>query len=254
MFLEKGFDDYISKPIEIAKLDEIIARWIPAEKRIKAAAGIKRETFSGESGLRIPGVDVKQGINRTGGTEAGYRKVLSRFHRDAAERLPLFGGIPAAEEMSLFAAQAHAIKGAAGTIGAAEVSAEAAALEAAGKAGDTQTIRGTLPGFREHLTELVEGIGKALEEGKAEEAGAPKTGDGEENLIIESLSALRDALEANNMKEADRLLAELEGAADSKTRERIDAVSDKVLMGEYNGAVAEINRLSAELAPRANVS
>ncbi|MDR2617903.1 MAG: response regulator [Treponema sp.] len=36
MFLEQGFNDYVSKPIEIAKLDEIMSQWIPAGKRIKS--------------------------------------------------------------------------------------------------------------------------------------------------------------------------------------------------------------------------
>ena len=32
MFLEKGFNDYLTKPIDILKLDEILMRWIPREK------------------------------------------------------------------------------------------------------------------------------------------------------------------------------------------------------------------------------
>jgi signal transduction histidine kinase/FixJ family two-component response regulator len=38
MFLEKGFNDYLSKPIEIAKLDGMAAKWIPKEKQIKTGA------------------------------------------------------------------------------------------------------------------------------------------------------------------------------------------------------------------------
>jgi response regulator RpfG family c-di-GMP phosphodiesterase/signal transduction histidine kinase len=33
MFIEKGFNDFLSKPIDIGKLDEILGRWIPKEKR-----------------------------------------------------------------------------------------------------------------------------------------------------------------------------------------------------------------------------
>ena len=33
MFLNKGFNDFIGKPIDIAKLDEILIRWIPKEKK-----------------------------------------------------------------------------------------------------------------------------------------------------------------------------------------------------------------------------
>jgi CheY-like chemotaxis protein len=240
MFLEKGFSDYISKPIEIARLDEIISRWIPPEKRIKDGTGIKRETFKGAAGISIPGVDVKQGIAMTGGTEAGYRKVLAQFRKDAAERLSVFSAIPSETTFAVFATQAHAIKSAAGTIGAAEVSTEAAALEAAGKAGDMGLIREALPGFREHLAELVEGIGEVLEE-RSEKA---KAGSGKQEDLAASLSALRAALEAKNMKEIDRLLETIETAAvDARMRETINAVSDKVLMGEYEGAIAVINEI-----------
>jgi HPt (histidine-containing phosphotransfer) domain-containing protein len=92
--------------------------------------------------------------------------VLAQFRKDAVERLPVFAAPPAETALAAFAVQAHAIKSAAGTIGAAEVSAEAAALEAAGKAGDMAAIQEGLPKFREHLVRLIEGIGKTLEEKK----------------------------------------------------------------------------------------
>jgi DNA-binding response OmpR family regulator len=39
MFLENGFNDYISKPIELSALSEIMERWVPREKKEKPAAG-----------------------------------------------------------------------------------------------------------------------------------------------------------------------------------------------------------------------
>jgi signal transduction histidine kinase/CheY-like chemotaxis protein len=35
MFLANGFNDYLAKPIEITKLDAILAKWIPMDKRIR---------------------------------------------------------------------------------------------------------------------------------------------------------------------------------------------------------------------------
>jgi CheY-like chemotaxis protein len=35
MFIAQGFDGYLSKPIELAKLNDIMERWIPVEKRRK---------------------------------------------------------------------------------------------------------------------------------------------------------------------------------------------------------------------------
>jgi CheY-like chemotaxis protein len=269
MFLEKGFNDFVSKPIEIARLDEIIFRWIPAEKRTRDGRGIKRESFSGKTGIFIPGVDVKQGINMTGGTEAGYRKVLAQFRKDAAKRLDWFGDYFSEKSRedsdafstgkfsegepdpytAAFATQAHAIKSAAGTIGAAEVSKEAAALEAAGKAGDVTAIRERLPKFHKHLVLLIEGIEKVLDE-KTEDA-APRDGIAQPDPSLSSglwtsLSVLRSALEAKDMKEIDRILEETEKyPLDAEIREQINAISDRVLMGEYQMAIETINSIES---------
>jgi hypothetical protein len=48
------------------------------------------------------------------------------------------------------------------------------------------------------------------------------------------------------MKETDRLLGEIERLPlDTETRERIDSISDKVLLGEYEGAAETIAILLA---------
>jgi signal transduction histidine kinase len=247
MFLEMGFDDYISKPIEIIKLDTIIARWIPQEKQVKTGTIIRRESSNDENVLLIPGVDTQKGVNMTGGTEAGYRKVLAQFYKDTVERLPVFAEAPGEAALGAFSSQAHAIKSAAGTIGAEEVSREAAVLEAAGKAGDMDTIRKTLPGFHGRLTSLAAELQKVLEEERKEKSAEAQNGNQED--LLAPLSALRSALEAKNMKEIDKLLEELEQAAtDAATLQRIEAVSDKILMGEYGEAEDELDRLSTELA------
>jgi signal transduction histidine kinase/DNA-binding response OmpR family regulator/HPt (histidine-containing phosphotransfer) domain-containing protein len=172
MFLAKGFNDYLSKPIDIKKLDDILGKWLPAEKQKKAGKKTENKKEQGADGvLVIPGVNVEQGISLTGGSEAGYRKVLAMFHKDAAARLPLLRRFvsqsrpPEDQDLSRFVIEIHALKSAAASIGAAEVSAEAARLEAAGKAAltsDMAIISEELPIFVEHLAALVEGIAAAL--------------------------------------------------------------------------------------------
>jgi CheY-like chemotaxis protein len=138
MFLEQGFDDFLSKPIEIAKLDELIAKWTPVEKKLPVEKGNGEQRAAdrkGETPPDIPGVDTAKGIAMTGGTIAGYRKVLAQFYKDAQERLALLQEPPDETALPVFVTQVHALKSASATIGAAEVSAEAAALEAAGRPG-----------------------------------------------------------------------------------------------------------------------
>jgi uncharacterized protein HemY len=65
-------------------------------------------------------------------------------------------------------------------------------------------------------------------------------------------------LERKDIKKIDRLLEELEkNPLDAKIREDLDAVSDKVLMGDYQDAVeavAEMMSLAPELRLRENAS
>jgi signal transduction histidine kinase/CheY-like chemotaxis protein len=232
MFIGKGFSDYISKPIEITELDGIMEKWILPEKRVENKLPLKRETERTE--LSIPGIDTAKGIAMTGGTAAGYRKVLSVFRKDAQERLTLLQQPPEKPGLPLFVTQVHALKSAAASLGAAELSKEAAALEAAGNAGDMAAIAEGLPRFYKQLSELIEAIDGAM---KNEQGIVNKEENVNYSLFSAHCSLLKAALEAMDMKKIDRLLEEIEKMPlDGETREAINAVSEKVLIGEYGQA------------------
>jgi CheY-like chemotaxis protein len=245
MFLEKGFNDFFSKPIEIAKLDEIMLKWIPKEKRLKTGKEAVRESFSGESGLSIPGVDVVTGINMTGGTLEGYKKVLTSFCKDAIERLPRLAAVPSESALGEFTTHVHALKSAAATIGIARLSEEAAELEASGKAGDLGTIQAKLPGFYENLNRMAETIRAVLAE-KAQGAGnggglsLDATDSGIRGFFLE----LKAALEAKDMESIDRVTGELgHKNLDKNTREALDSVSDLLLLAKFKQALSILDTL-----------
>ncbi|MCL2472400.1 MAG: Hpt domain-containing protein, partial [Treponema sp.] len=106
----------------------------------------------------IPGIDIKQGIAMSGGTESLYYEVLSTFRTDIEERLPLLQTVPDKDNLRSFITSVHALKSASATIGAAEASTMAAELEKAGRAGDMTFIEKELPAFSKQLTVLAEGI------------------------------------------------------------------------------------------------
>jgi CheY-like chemotaxis protein/HPt (histidine-containing phosphotransfer) domain-containing protein len=110
----------------------------------------------------IPGVDTAKGITMTGGKEEFYRRVLELYLKDALERLPRLQTVPEKDALKTFITQVHSLKSASASIGAAELSAEAAALEAAGKSENLVFIKDNLRGFTEHLTEMTENIRTAL--------------------------------------------------------------------------------------------
>jgi len=187
MFLENGFNDFISKPIDVSKLDEMLSRWIPREKREKKKEKKeerreekreeREEREEGEDNHSsfqipnsslpdIPGVDTAKGIAMTGGKLTTYLKVLSLFCKDVEERLPQLQKPPEEDTLPAFVTHVHSLKSASASIGAQEVSSIAAGLEAVGKAGDMAFIRESLPDFVEQLTELVKKIRASMQQDK----------------------------------------------------------------------------------------
>ncbi|GHV69115.1 hypothetical protein AGMMS49928_10400 [Spirochaetia bacterium] len=249
MFLAQGFNDYLSKPIEIAKLNELMERWVPKEKREKVIAGNDGHSTL-DTPFTLPGVDTAKGISMTGGTVEGYKKVLSMFRKDAEERLALLQNPPDEAGLPLFVTQVHALKSASASIGAAELSALAARLEAAGKgalqgnAGDLALIGEALPGFAKSLAELVAGIGDALDEKTAAIAEEGKNQTSGLTAITPLLRELRDALEAQKAETIDHILDEItQQALDPKTQEALEEISDLVLMAEYTKAEELISQV-----------
>ncbi|MDR2717484.1 MAG: response regulator [Treponema sp.] len=284
MFIENGFNDFLAKPIDVSKLDEVLDRWIPKEKRERgmgsgewgvgnrdaqestASSGVNEKEQHGESpknsysnergGLalarpvgegsgehsplpNIPGIDIQKGISMTGGTVTAYRQVLSLFRKDAHDRLPLLQTMPAPEALPALVTQVHALKSASASLGAGEISAQAAGLEAAGKAGDMAFIRDNLPAFAQQLRELTENIRTALQ---LNETAVPHSSF----LLAHSslFDELAEALKSQNVSEIDRIIDELnQKPLDTKAKEILEKISDDVLMTEFDSALKTIKEL-----------
>jgi signal transduction histidine kinase/DNA-binding response OmpR family regulator len=242
MFLSKGFSDYLPKPIEIPKLDEMMNRWIPDEKKNKNGEAEQRSVGVEEvdplfSPLLDAGVNIKRGIAMTGGTEAGYLKVLRSFVWDAEERLAYLSILPPESNLTTFTAHVHALKSASGTIGAKKLSEEAARLEEAGKNKDMAAVREVLPGFHRGLETLYNGIRTVLA-GFFDDKSSGKTPP----LVTEQLSELRIALRAGYFEKIDRpsrALEQMELAGEAAAV--FSRVSDQILLAEYAEAVKIID-------------
>ncbi|MFP3155187.1 ATP-binding protein [Lachnospiraceae bacterium ZAX-1] len=244
MFLEKGFNDYLSKPIEIAKLNGIMEKWIPREKRRKVEYTaetnvVAQETYVEVENLQIEGFDVKRGIEMTGGTKAGYKEVLTLYCKDAKERLQMLKSVPDKEGLSLFTTQVHALKSISFSIGATVLAEEAACLEEAGKRGDIVEIGEKLGGFTQNLFNMLEHIEKLL---------LPKltaeTVKDDQPLDRTALLRLKDALEAGNVGATDAILDELlRMPFGEEEKEMLNTISDNILLFNYKEVTNLINEL-----------
>jgi HPt (histidine-containing phosphotransfer) domain-containing protein len=247
MFLAKGFNDYLAKPIEISKLDDIMEKWIPLDKRIKMRHDMKRDAHIRGPGLVSEGIAVRQGITMTGGTESGYRRVLSTYCRDAEDRLKTLDHFSVDERSNLasFTTQVHALKSASASIGAATLSEEARLLEMAGKNGDMTFIRERTGDFCRHLEALVQQIRVALGGTAIPEDPGAAVGTAQRELFLQ----LQDALAGENIEDIDRLINTLgEGKLplNFPAREALDRISHQVLMAEFKEAIETIKTLLNE--------
>jgi PAS domain S-box-containing protein len=161
-FLRCGFNDYLAKPIEISKLNEMMEKWIPPEKRQKAekapVSPARPQTLKD-----IEGLDSSQGIILTGGSEPLYREVLDVYSRDCEERLTMFQRPFDRGELRAFIINVHAIKSASASVGAGKISEKAAILEQAGRNEDLGIIEKNLEDFALDLEKLVRSIRDVLD-------------------------------------------------------------------------------------------
>jgi HPt (histidine-containing phosphotransfer) domain-containing protein len=175
----------------------------------------------------------------TGGTLMGYRKVLNLFCSDIRERISLLQTTLNVESLPLFVTHVHAIKSAAAAIGAAEISTEAALLEAAGIAGNMAVFEEHISGFMEHLEKLE----KNLEINTISALNSPKI-CGEESRKGDTFHELIGALKSHNTYDIDRILEELiQKSPDDKTKDALEKISDQVLMAEFDNALELANEL-----------
>jgi len=261
MFLSKGFNGFISKPVDIFQLDEALNKYV--RDKSKEGTG-ERGTGNGDYGSNkdspfltphslfpaIPGVDVKTGLFMTGGTEEGYRKVLATLCKNVEERMPIFQTVPDKDTLLMFITQVHSLKSSAASIGAAELSDKAAKLEAAGRAEDLAFIREHLSDFSEHLTALVKNIGIALNTASGQNDIQSLSTDKNRETDISTIRLFRElteSLKSRKVPEIKRILNELNRqTVNSKAREVLQRVSDQVLMAEFDDAVKTIEELVAD--------
>ncbi|HEX6107721.1 MAG TPA: response regulator [Gemmatimonadales bacterium] len=138
--LAAGMDDYLSKPVNADKLAAILQKWLPAGPRAAAEAALhsngKRAEPSANGGGRHP-INLAQLESVVGpDNRADMGRYFRLFVDSTGPVLTKVAAAVAAQDGPEVARLGHALKGGSGNIGAEEMAALAAQLEAAGRSGD----------------------------------------------------------------------------------------------------------------------
>ena len=141
-YIAAGFQDYLTKPINCIRLEEMIARYLPAEKILVGGEAPQEETVLSLPGWlsEVEGLDIRAGVEHCG-SEAAYLDVLTLFANSIEAAAGEIEGYFRGEDWKNYTTKVHALKSTAKIIGAAELSEKARRLEDAGNAGYIDEIR-----------------------------------------------------------------------------------------------------------------
>jgi len=157
LFLESGFNDYLSKPIDTEKLSTILEKWIPRDKQlITSNEIISYRDQNANNVITIEGVDIDKGIFMSGGTIADYFHTLVLYNGDVRIRLQEIVTCLEDKNLPLYTTYIHSLKSASANIGAMELSKIAETLEMAGLQNDMDFIIKNNDNFLSKATKLLD--------------------------------------------------------------------------------------------------
>jgi len=146
-YLSAGFNDYLTKPIDSHRLEEILQQYLPEEKiEHREGASVKEDQEKLPDWLEyVVGIDPQQGIRHCGSVTA-YMDALKVFAQSIESNAAEIQGYFESEDCKNYTTKVHALKSTARIIGAEELSDRARRLEDAGNNGYVEEIKaGTKP-------------------------------------------------------------------------------------------------------------
>jgi len=227
IFLDNGFDGYISKPIDIRQLNSTLNKFV----RDKQPAAVVEEAR-------------RQKESMTNATQYSSlsRQLTEFFLRDAKKSASVLETIYAnsgrrSDDLSMFIINIHGMKSALANIGEDDLSDYAARLEQAGREKNIKYIMAELPAFMENLYRLMEKL-------ESDITAKENSGDEEINpkLLKEKLLAIRSSCAIYNKKAAKKILAELkEKTLPASAAQMLNNISENLLHSEFEEIIKSID-------------
>ncbi|MDR1576589.1 MAG: response regulator [Treponema sp.] len=220
MFLSKGFNAYISKPIDIMQLDVALNTWVKNKQNKETLLQAEMEQCGrdGEAARNVPGVldgvmvdgiDLVRGVERYNG-ETAYLDVLRSYHVHTPGLLEklrsLSGNGGTGLSLPEYTVQVHGLKGSSYGICAEPIGKQAEELEAAARAGNLKRVRAENGPFIEKVELLLHDIGELLQRVAAGKGVKQKAISPDRELLEKLLDSVR-RYKSSAMEE---ILAELE--------------------------------------------
>jgi signal transduction histidine kinase/DNA-binding response OmpR family regulator len=246
MFKRNGFNDYLSKPVDTAKLNAVLERWIPKEKQVRLsveeAAAVRSATSINNRiavEIIIGGVDTAKGLSTVRGDFANYMRVLNVFYKDGQDKIAEINKSLSIGDLRLYTTYVHALKSASANIGATQLSEIALALETAGKEGNRAYIDEYTPRLIYDLRLLLLNIGNFL---RTNADQSQSGGEVDTEALKRTLAKLKESITTLAIGDMRAAMKELQPYAsmNNPVSPQIDSILQCALGGRYDEAVGVI--------------
>lgn len=171
-FLERGFQDFISKPLDRKELNQLLLRWVPEKYRQMNDEEEESRPLD-PAAFQIDGVDMDAAMKYYSGDEEGFVELLELYCTDGKRKTELLSKLVQSDILQ-YQIEVHGLKSASANIGAMDVSAMARAQENAAAQGDKEFIAGQFPVMLAEYEILLENIEQFLEQRRQEKGGKEK--------------------------------------------------------------------------------
>jgi two-component system sensor histidine kinase/response regulator len=131
-----GMSDWLAKPPDLADLEAVLARWLPARRAAPAGGGAPSAATDPLSAADpLPGINPQPALQRFLGNRAAYAGALRAFVEARRPVISQIGTLLAAGQHEAAARSLHSLAGSAALLGAEGLQAVAQALESAARSG-----------------------------------------------------------------------------------------------------------------------
>jgi two-component system, sensor histidine kinase and response regulator len=248
--LAAGMNEHVSKPIDSGELYAAIRRWFkPLAPASSPPPGTSPAAITaGETSIQhVDGIDLADGLKRVAGNQALYRKLLLGFRETQAQAGEEIREALATGDHKRAERIAHTVRGIAGNIGAKELAAAAATVEAAFRDVSSARSEPDLSVFETALHRVVSSIASLAEAETRSPASQPVHDLAE---IVPKLAQLESLLK-NDDFDARNILEELLPHF-QRTRHAalFETLTKKVAGYDFEAALAEFQLIKAAIETR----
>ena len=223
LFLENGFDDFISKPIDVRQLNNVLNKLIRDKYPPEIVAAARKQMGNAK--------DMSADEAHKPSIEPRFAEV---FVKDAYKSITALEAINEKnslneDDIRTYTIHTHGMKSALANIGKTELSAIAAKLEQAGRDKNIEAISADTLSFLNALRALVMELTPETENEEISESNEDRS------FLLEKLLELKEACETFDKKTARHIVSETRGKTWSQsTKKALEEIAESLLHSDFD--------------------